>query len=459
MGRRITEEELKNRLAMFGFKLVKYGGSQVAKSVIKCPNGHEELKSLNTFTANGVRCKSCAAAERSRAYSTDETEARKIVEDMGYSLIAYGGDLYRKKSTVQCTNGHVREVRIGNMVKGHRCKKCAAEAMCAAEDTVSTRLPAGVKMDFYCGNMSGRSLFSCEKGHSWATSANNVVSQQTKCPKCSNNVSGMEKEVLSFIRSVYPGVVNTSVRSLISPFELDIVLPDIRVAIEFNGVYWHSEANGKHRNYHINKRLACEKLGYRLISVRSDLWLEKREHVERILKNAVGVRTGSIFARKCRVVEVTNKDAFRFCEDNHIQGGTKATKAYALLHAGEMVAVMTLVHWRSKDSWELARYCTSTSVPGGLSKLWKHVAQENNIKQAFTYTDRDLFTGASYAEAGFIFDSCSVGFRVVVGTRTESRQKWSKAPDGLTQTEWYEREKVSRIWDSGQDKWEWVKGA
>jgi len=61
------------------------------------------------------------------------------------------------------------------------------------------------------------------------------------------------------------GEVLSSERSLIAPKELDIVIPSKGIAIEFNGLYWHSEASGKDRNYHLDKTKACEAKGYQSI--------------------------------------------------------------------------------------------------------------------------------------------------------------------------------------------------
>ena len=38
--------------------------------------------------------------------------------------------------------------------------------------------------------------------------------------------------------------------------EKDVYIPDY-LALEFNGLYWHSEF-GKDKNYHLNKTLLCK---------------------------------------------------------------------------------------------------------------------------------------------------------------------------------------------------------
>lgn len=271
------------------------------------------------------------------------------------------------------------------------------------------------------------------------------------CAKCAGwGSSKGEQAIFDYIKSVHPDAIQSD-RNVIAPFELDVVVPSLKLAVEFNGIYWHSE---KYRDdtYHINKRKMTEQAGYRLISIREDLWNERRPQIEAIINNALGVNTRRVYARKCTIVAADKDTAATFFDANHVQGNRAASQYWSLVHNGETVAVMSATHWRKKDEWELVRYATSCNVVGGLSKLWKHIVKVNNITRAYSYVDRDLFTGESYGHAGFKYDSTTVGFRIVTGETTESRQKWNNAPDGLTQNEWYEREGVCRIYDAGQDK-------
>ena len=74
-------------------------------------------------------------------------------------------------------------------------------------------------------------------------------------------------------------------RELIAPYELDIVIPEIKLSIEFNGVYWHS-CFYKDKNYHLIKTELCEKFGYRLIHIFEDEWNEiTKEKLKQIFEN------------------------------------------------------------------------------------------------------------------------------------------------------------------------------
>ena len=77
----------------------------------------------------------------------------------------------------------------------------------------------------------------------------------------------------------------TMIRSYSSglPLELDIWLPEIRLAIEFNGVYWHTKEQHIHNDR--IKIAECERKGLTLLVITDVEWLEDRQIVlDRISK-------------------------------------------------------------------------------------------------------------------------------------------------------------------------------
>ena len=88
-----------------------------------------------------------------------------------------------------------------------------------------------------------------------------------------------EKEVLEYVKSIYNGTIIENDRTQMEPnsengwksnHELDIWLPDIKVAIEYNGTYWHSLEDRKISDHF--KKLQCESKGIRLISISEKDW-------------------------------------------------------------------------------------------------------------------------------------------------------------------------------------------
>lgn len=69
----------------------------------------------------------------------------------------------------------------------------------------------------------------------------------TYCPFCDfeksyqRNKSSGEAAIFKFLKEKFPELkILRNVRNVITPKELDIYLPDKKVAIEFNGNFWHS---------------------------------------------------------------------------------------------------------------------------------------------------------------------------------------------------------------------------
>jgi len=114
-------------------------------------------------------------------------------------------------------------------------------------------------------------LFKCKKcGNEFLRSIDN--GRKIICRNCNPveiSKSSYEKELYAFIKEL--GIqCYTSNRKIIYPLELDIYIPKKNIAIEIDGLYWHSEAQGKDKNYHLNKTNLCEKQDIQLIHIFED---------------------------------------------------------------------------------------------------------------------------------------------------------------------------------------------
>ena len=93
------------------------------------------------------------------------------------------------------------------------------------------------------------------------------------CPKCKeSSYSLKEKELIDFCKHYFLNLECHN-RTLIKPLELDIVIEELKLAIEFNGSYWH-DVNHVSSGYHLNKVIKCNEKGYRLIHIWEDEWNE-----------------------------------------------------------------------------------------------------------------------------------------------------------------------------------------
>ena len=92
-------------------------------------------------------------------------------------------------------------------------------------------------------------------------------------------------------------------RSILAPKEIDIYIPSKKIAIECNGVYWHS-SNKLAKSYHINKYKDCEDKGIQLITLWEDWIKHKSDIVKSIILSKLNLLEHKIHARKCEIKEV-----------------------------------------------------------------------------------------------------------------------------------------------------------
>ena len=216
-----------------------------------------------------------------------------------------------------------------------------------------------------------------------------------KCSKChpSQRESKPQLFIQDFLNQNNVNYIQNN-RKIINPFEIDFYLPDYNLGIEVNGLYYHSELNGKDKNYHFNKSKMAEKNNVKLIQIFEDEILNQKEIVLSKLSNELKLNNIRIDARKCLIKEISSKTKKEFLEENHLQGDCKDTLRYGLYHKEELVSIITFgkrkITGSNKDSnWELIRFCNKNyhSVRGGFNRLLSHVLKNNDIKNFITYAD------------------------------------------------------------------------
>lgn len=218
------------------------------------------------------------------------------------------------------------------------------------------------------------------------------------CPHCKQSgASTSERDLRYFLQSLGISNIQYNTKAVITPLELDIYLPDYNLAIELNGMYWHCDI---HRNwkYHINKTQRCKEKGIRLIHITDYEWDEKQEICQSIIKSALGMNN-KIFARDCKIGVVSVENYKKFCENNHIQGYTKAETILGLYHNNELVQLCSFGKSRFKQNeFELIRHCSlrNTNIVGGFSKLISNYVIYNKPTNLISYCDLRWFTGKGY---------------------------------------------------------------
>lgn len=234
----------------------------------------------------------------------------------------------------------------------------------------------------------------------------------TFCPHCDykDNTyrSNFEKDVLNEVRELLPD--KTIYANMhFGQYEVDIYIPDLKLVIECNGLYWHSELY-KDTVYHYKKKQELEeKFGLRVVYIWEDAWFYQHDIVIARLKAKMGLNE-TVYARKCEVRKVSAKNAREFLGLYHIQGYVNSSINYGLYYNNELIEIITLGKSRKAVSkqnhceYELYRLCSKPgiSVTGGFSKLIKAFKEEYASKIIsfvdLSWSDVD---GGGYKKAGF----------------------------------------------------------
>ena len=192
-------------------------------------------------------------------------------------------------------------------------------------------------------------------------------------------------------------------RTLIHPQELDIVIPSHNLAVEYCGLYWHSDVY-RDRNYHLRKLEACNARGIRLITIFEDEWKDRQHIVLSKLKSILGLDDAKlVHARKCQIVMMTREQKQSFFDQYHIQGSGPGSVTYGLVHEGVIVAAMTFIKQQG-GRWDLNRFATSTRIPGGFSKLLAHFKRSHQWSEIVSFADRRWSEGDLYNKSGFTLE-------------------------------------------------------
>lgn len=235
-----------------------------------------------------------------------------------------------------------------------------------------------------------------------------VSSYMPRCPNCYPiRKSGKEQLIANFVQSLGFSVIRND-RQLIKPYELDIVIPEKKIAIEFNGVFYHSEELLHNPYYHLMKTELCEKEGYQLIHIFEHEWDFNQELIKEKIKAILGVNQEKVYARKCKVKFISIKEKNEFLNKHHIQGEDKSKIKLGLFYNDELIAVMTFgkPRFNQQYNWELIRYATSKHVIGGAGKLLSFFRKQFT-GSIITYADRRFSQGNMYEKLGFKLERIS----------------------------------------------------
>jgi hypothetical protein len=412
----------------YDYSLVNYKNNRTKVKIV-CPE-HGEFEQLPTNHLRGKGCKYCGGTSKmdTKLFIIKAKEMHGDKYD--YSLVNY--KVSREPVTIICSeHGEFEQTPNNHLSKGQGCPKCLGKIIDTETFINKAKVIHGDKYDYskveYSSQFEKVKIICPEHGEINVTPHYHI--NGFGCKSCSNSLSLLEKSIHSFITDLKINCIEND-KAVLNGKELDIYIPSHKVAIEFNGLYLHSNLFVDN-DYHLNKTEECEKLGIQLVHIFEDEWLHNEGIVKSRIKNILGLTKNKFYARKCEIKEVPVKVKTKFLNDNHIQGAIGSKVNLGLYHNDELLSIMTFGKRPILNSleFELLRFCNKldTSVVGGASKLLKHFIKHYQPKEIISYADRRWSQGNMYEQLKFKFiENTQPNWFVVKGKYRENRVNYQK---------------------------------
>jgi hypothetical protein len=267
-------------------------------------------------------------------------------------------------------------------------------------------------------------------------------------------------------------------RNIISS-ELDIYMPDKKVAIEINGLYWHSETVNPNNKHILDKYTECKNNGIHLLTFFEHEITEKYEIVESMILNKMG-KSKKVYARKLNIVKLTNSEKNIFFSKNHISGDSASSINYGLCdETGIIFAAISFSKSRfsKSEDYEIVRFANllNHTVIGGFSKLFKYSVNNHKINSCVSYADKRFsYSGNVYEMNNFRFaqhtspsyfyfkSDWKETYKFLSRYQAQKHKLHKILPIFCNELSEYENMKNNgwhRIWDCGNYKFVWNREA
>ena len=457
------------------------------KVTIACPIHGEYEINISSFLKGKYACKKCSiVAEVQKKKERFKTEfvsrlnslchgnatplMDTFVDSQTYMAFRCNvcGREYRRQPNIIFTNKLVQPCQ--HCIKDEIIKQRTKTTETFISDAIKIH---GDKYDYsktqYIQSDKKVDVICKECGRTFSIEANSHL-QGHGCPYHYNNKSKYETEIVDFLKECGIDSILTNDRTALNGQELDIYIPSHNIAIEFDGIFWHSELY-KQSDYHLLKTKQCEELGIRLIHIFEDEWINKKDIWKSMLKNIFSITENVIYARKCEIRLVDSSVATKFLNENHIQGACGSQIKYGLFYNNELVSLMTFGNSRhfignGLSQYELLRFCNklNTRIIGGASKLFKHFINVYQPQSIVSYADRRWSVGNLYDKLNFhLYNTSKPNYYYVIKGQRANRFNYRKSilvekyncPIGMSEQEFCKQQGWHRIYDCGCLCYEW----
>lgn len=469
-----TEEFIKEARKIHGDKYdyskVQYVNNK-SKVCIICPE-HGEFLQSPAHHLNGFGCPKCSKNYKLTTEEFIEKSVNIYGDRYDYSKVNYVNN--KTKVSIICPDHGEFKIFPKIFLKGLGCVKCRY-----VSDT-NTFIEKAKKIHrdkyyysktIYKDNKDKICIICPEHGEFWQSPHDHL--DGCGCPNCSHSTSNPEFEIFQLIKTLKP-LQND--RTILNGKELDIYVPSKKLAIEYNGLHWHSERFGKGNNYHLDKLNNCIKQGIKLIQIFEDEWILKKNICKSKILQICGLNMNpKLYGRKCVIKEIWNKeDAYAFLDKNHIQGKSGFSIGLGAYYEDRLIAVMTFINVGA-NKFELNRFASDIRYLciGVGGKLFKHFLRNYDPIEIKSFADRRWTVDEEnniYIQLGFEFCGYTKPSYTYYNHKLNKLERVHKfnyrkqilhkkygLPLTMTESEMANELGSVKIWDCGLIKYVWKK--
>lgn len=248
----------------------------------KCGKGHSFEAVIQRRTARGKKCPYCSNQKMLIGFNDFGTLCPEIYDWIDNetnelnpkSIKGYHSPLI---FALKCKKGHKFYLSAAAFSRGGRCPVCNGKKILVGYNDLNTSHPKlTLRWDFEKNikftpyNVSKGSdkkvWWKCEKGHSWKATISSQVAGSS-CPICSREyqTSYPEKAIAYTLKKIFNDLEENIKLKELNNRNVDIYIPSLKLAIEYDGSYWH-----KNFERDLKKDQMCKDNNITMIRVREN---------------------------------------------------------------------------------------------------------------------------------------------------------------------------------------------
>lgn len=430
--------------------------------IITCPEHGDFVKTVYRHRVNG--CYKCGM----KAFSMGklrpvEDFRREFEEKVGDKISFNDSDFVNMNAKIKfhCNVcGHDFMRKPTSFLYFSKCPECNKKILSALKTKTTEQFKVEITEKYNGFYILDKTVYTknnepciitCPEHGDFITTPN-VILRGYGCPKHYNNKSKQELSLTNFISELIGKENGTpSDRSLLDGNELDYYSNVYNVAIEYDGLFWHSD-NFKNSDYHLKKTQACAELGVKLFHVFEDEWLTKQDIVKNIFKRFFNKIENVIDVNDCEIRAITLDDSKNFLNENHIKGECKTNEnpriAFGMFCDDDLVSIAVLSKLE-EYKYKLIRYSTKLdlTINNAFETMLQYIKKHLDIDELHLSLDKRYPLNIDLMDLGFelINETEPMRYNVVFNLRCDDEE--------LSQIQLSKKAVVRQIYDCGQEEY------